>query len=101
MSASFASWLALITLLSSQTACEASCRKCQQVYSANPCMFREHPPVRERRCIFDCDCLALADVFGPDMFVAGLLGDVVLDVDIENSCTVGAPKRQYEQRIKT
>jgi hypothetical protein len=81
MSASFAARFALIALLSSQTACEASCVK-MLVYSAHPCMFREHPPVRERRCIFDCVCLALADVFGPDMFVTDLLGDVDFDVDI-------------------
>jgi hypothetical protein len=46
-------------------------------------MFREHPPVRERRCIFDCAALAAAEeVFGPDMLVVDLLGDVDLVVDI-------------------
>jgi hypothetical protein len=61
-------------------------------------MFRKHPPVRERRCIFDCVCLALADVFGPDMLVTDLLGDVVFDVDIEDKEYGGvAQKRQEEQ----
>jgi hypothetical protein len=43
--------------------------------------------VRERRCIFDCVCLALAEVFGPDMFVADLLGEVVFSVDIWKNCS--------------
>ena len=43
---------------------------------------REHPPVRERRCILDAVCFAAAVVFGPDMVVVVLLEVVDLFVDI-------------------
>jgi len=40
-------------------------------------------PVLERRCIlFAADNFAAADVFGPDMFVADLLGGATFVVDI-------------------
>jgi len=84
MPASFASWLSLIALLSSQTTSEASCTQDVSKHIPIPARLRGHLPVRERRCIFDCAALALAEVFGPDMFDVVLFGVVVLDVDIGN-----------------
>ena len=89
--ACFATWFALIALLPSESACEASCT-CQIVsagaWAQIPASVRNNAPVRERRCIFDEVCFEAEDVFGAAMFAPDLLVGGVFDGDMENTRTI-------------
>lgn len=92
MLAGFTRWLALIALLPSQTACEASCRASVslRVQAQYPCINAEGQPlpVRERRCIFAAAAFAaLAALVVPTMVANCLVVDVGADEeDMDTLC---------------
>lgn len=105
--ACFATRFALIALLPSKSACEASCawQNCQ-LWSCptNPCKTSgTNPPVRERRCIFDGVCLEVEDAFDAAMFIPDLLVEGVFDGDMEKILVQidgGTIKRAIDRRNK-